>query len=162
MIAVAPLTLTLSDGQLNQIVATATGGSGDYEYSFNSESFTSSSNYVYYKSDVYTVTVRDKNGCTATASRQFDYVDVCIPNYFTPNGDGNQDTWGPGCSINYTDLVYTIFDRYGREIAKYRFGQKWDGTYKGAALPTGDYWYVVKLNNPKDDREFVGHFTLYR
>ncbi|KVV13503.1 T9SS type B sorting domain-containing protein [Flavobacterium sp. TAB 87] len=162
VIAVAPLTLTLSDGQLNQIVATATGGSGEYEYSFNSESFTSSSNYVYYKSDVYTVTVRDKNGCTATASRQFDYVDVCIPNYFTPNGDGNQDTWGPGCSINYTDLVYTIFDRYGREIAKYRFGQKWDGTYKGAALPTGDYWYVVKLNNPKDDREFVGHFTLYR
>ncbi|WP_432222644.1 T9SS type B sorting domain-containing protein [Flavobacterium sp. TMP13] len=162
ILTVDPLTLTLSDGQLNQIVATATGGSGEYEYSFNYEAYTTNNKYVYYKTDVYTVTVRDKNGCTATASRQFNYVDVCIPNYFTPNGDGNQDTWGPGCSINYTDLVYTIFDRYGREIAKYRFGQKWDGTYKGAALPTGDYWYVVKLNNPKDDREFVGHFTLYR
>jgi hypothetical protein len=29
-------------------------------------------------------------------------------------------------------------------------------------LPTGDYWYVVNLNDPKDNRDFVGHITLYR
>ena len=43
-----------------------------------------------------------------------------------------------------------------------RLGEKWDGKYNGTELPTGDYWYVVKLNDPRDDREFVGHFTLYR
>ena len=34
--------------------------------------------------------------------------------------------------------------------------------YDGRELPTGDYWYVVKLNGERDQREFVGHFTLYR
>ncbi|HAB26814.1 MAG TPA: gliding motility protein, partial [Xanthomarina gelatinilytica] len=43
-----------------------------------------------------------------------------------------------------------------------RVGQTWDGTYQGKELPTGDYWYVVRLNDPNDNRDFVGHFTLYR
>jgi gliding motility-associated-like protein len=38
----------------------------------------------------------------------------------------------------------------------------WDGIYQGHNLPTGDYWYVIKLKGENDDREFVGHFTLYR
>ena len=33
---------------------------------------------------------------------------------------------------------------------------------KNTELPTGDYWYVIKLRGENDDREFVGHFTLYR
>ncbi|MBK0369662.1 T9SS type B sorting domain-containing protein [Flavobacterium agrisoli] len=159
---VDPLALTLADGDMNEIVATATGGGGDYEYSFNGEPFTSNNKFIIYKSDNYTVIVRDKNGCTATVTQYFEYIDVCIPNYFTPNGDGNQDTWAPGCTNIYPDLTFVIFDRYGREVGKYRLGQGWDGKYKGAELPTGDYWYVLKLNNKKDDREFVGHFTLYR
>ncbi|WP_394774563.1 T9SS type B sorting domain-containing protein [Flavobacterium sp.] len=69
---------------------------------------------------------------------------------------------GPGCSVNYKQLTFTIFDRYGRIIGNYKFGQKWDGKYNGAELSTGDYWYVFKLNDNKDNREFVGHFTLYR
>jgi hypothetical protein len=54
-------------------------------------------------------------------------------------------------------LLY--FDRYGRLIAKYRIGQ--NGT-----VSTRNYLrrllVYLKLNNNKDDREFVGHFTLYR
>ncbi|MFV8333189.1 T9SS type B sorting domain-containing protein [Flavobacterium sp. GSP14] len=159
---VDPLVLVIADGDLNQIKATATGGSGIYEYSFNGEDFTSQSTYAYYQSANYSVIVRDKNGCTANAKRDFTYIDICIPNYFTPNGDGNLDDWAPGCTNNYPDLSFSIFDRYGRLIAKYRIGQKWNGKYKGEELPSGDYWYTLKLNNNKDDREFVGHFTLYR
>ncbi|MFV8351881.1 T9SS type B sorting domain-containing protein [Flavobacterium sp. XS2P14] len=159
---VDPLVIVIADGDLNQIKATATGGSGIYEYSFNGEDFTSQSTYAYYQSANYSVIVRDKNGCTANAKRDFTYIDICIPNYFTPNGDGNLDDWAPGCTNNYPDLSFSIFDRYGRLIAKYRIGQKWNGKYKGEELPSGDYWYTLKLNNNKDDREFVGHFTLYR
>ncbi|NRS87943.1 gliding motility-associated-like protein [Flavobacterium sp. 7E] len=162
IIQVDPLGLAIDDGDLNQIKATAIGGAGDYEYSFNGEAFTKESTYAFYKTGIYPVTVRDKNGCTVTVSREFTFIDVCIPNYFTPNGDGTLDTWGPGCSNNYPDLTFDIFDRYGRAIAKYRIGDKWDGKYKGEELPSGDYWYVIKLNNNKDNREFVGHFTLYR
>ena len=41
-------------------------------------------------------------------------------------------------------------------------GNGWDGFYQQTELPTGDYWYIIKLNGENDDREFVGHFTLYR
>ncbi|MEA9413626.1 T9SS type B sorting domain-containing protein [Flavobacterium sp. PL02] len=159
---VQPLTLTLTDGGLNEIVATATGGGGEYQYTLDGEPYGSVNKFIIYKTGTYTVVVTDKNGCTATATRYVPYIDVCIPNHFTPNGDGINDTWAPGCTVNYKDLTFDIFDRYGRIICKYRLGQKWDGKYNGAELPSGDYWYVLKLNDNKDDREFVGHFTLYR
>ena len=108
------------------------------------------------------VTVTDSYGCYATATKYFEYIDVCIPNYFTPNNDFNQDVWEPGCVTQYKDMTFDIFDRYGRMIATLKIGGYWDGTYNGVALPTGDYWYVVRLNDKKDNREFVGHFTLYR
>ncbi|MCI9844514.1 T9SS type B sorting domain-containing protein, partial [Flavobacterium pectinovorum] len=162
--AIAPLTLALSAGQpeMNIISVTASGGSPAYEYSFNGEDFTPSNKYKIYKTADYKVIVRDQNGCTFELIVPMIYFDVCIPDIFTPNGDGQFDEWGPGCTNIYNNLEFSIFDRYGRAIAKYRYGQTWDGKYNGEELPTGDYWYVLKLNDKKDDREFVGHFTLYR
>lgn len=163
-----PLALALSDGNLNEIVATATGGSGiydydvKYEFSSNSEPYGSTNTFIYYESGEYTVTVTDSFGCSVSATRYFEFIDVCITNYFTPNGDGVLDGWGPGCTTNYDDLTFDIFDRYGRKVATLGAGEKWDGKYHGKELPTGDYWYVVKLNDKKDDRSFVGNFTLYR
>ena len=157
-----PLALVLEDGALNEIIAIASGGSPPYEYTLNGEDYGNESSFLIYESGDYTVTVTDAYGCVASATKYFEYVDVCIPNYFTPNGDGLLDGWGPGCTEQYRDLTFDIFDRYGRKIATLRVGQKWDGKYKGRELPTGDYWYVVKLNDSRDNREFVGHFTLYR
>ncbi|MBF4487922.1 T9SS type B sorting domain-containing protein [Flavobacterium sp. CSZ] len=158
-----PLTLIKTPGQeeMNILSVTAAGGAPGYEYSFNGEPFTSSNKYKYYKTADYVVIVRDRNGCTATITLPGIYTDVCLDNYFTPGGATNT-TWGPGCTNIYNNLEFSIFDRYGRVIAKYHYGQKWDGRYNGAELPSGDYWYVLKLNDAKDDREFVGHFTLYR
>ncbi|MFQ6602910.1 T9SS type B sorting domain-containing protein [Flavobacterium sp. C3NV] len=158
-----PLTLVETPGQqeMNIISVTAGGGAPGYEYSFNGEPFTSSNKYKIYKTGDYVVIVRDKNGCTVTITVPKIFIDVCLDNYFTPAGATNT-TWGPGCTNIYNNLEFSIFDRYGRVIAKYHYGQKWDGRYNGADLPSGDYWYVLKLNDAKDDREFVGHFTLYR
>jgi len=153
-----PIALALDDGGLNEIVAVTTGGSGVYRYTLNGEDYGSTNTFLIYRSGDYTVTVTDSYGCTASATGYFEYIDVCIPNYFTPVNEG----WGPGCTSQYTNLTVDIFDRYGRKIATLRVGDKWDGSYDGKELPTGDYWYVVKLNDPKDDRDFVGHFTLYR
>jgi gliding motility-associated-like protein len=157
-----PLTLTLAEGELNQIVATTSGGAEPYEYTMNGESYGNTNTFLIYETGTYTVTVTDANGCTATASIYMEYVDVCITNYFTPNGDLVQDEWGPGCTDQYPNLTFDIFDRYGRVVASLHAGEKWDGKYKGIELPTGDYWYVVKLNDSNDNRDFVGHFTLYR
>jgi len=157
-----PLVLTLQEGVINQIVAITTGGSTPYEYSLNGESQGSNNTFIIYETGTYTVTVTDANGCVAIATIEMTYIDVCIPNYFTPNGDGVLDGWGPGCTAQYPNLTFDIFDRYGRVIATLNQGDKWDGKYNGNELPTGDYWYVVKLNDRNDNRHFVGHFTLYR
>ncbi|MDO7171137.1 T9SS type B sorting domain-containing protein [Mariniflexile sp. AS56] len=156
------LALVLENGDLNEIVAVTTGGSGDYEYTLNGESYGTTNRFLIYESGDYTVTVTDSFGCFASATGYFEFVDLCIPNYFTPNSDGVLDTWGPGCASQYRDMTFNIFDRYGRKVATLGVNDKWDGKYHGIELPTGDYWYVVKLNDKKYDREFVGHFTLYR
>ncbi len=93
-----PLAIAIDNGELNQIVTATSGGSGDYEYSLNGESYGSTNTFIIYKSGDYTVTVTDKYGCFASATIYFEFIDLCIPNYFTPNSDGVIDTWGPGCA----------------------------------------------------------------
>lgn len=159
---IAPLELSLKSGGINEIIAFPTGGVGNYTFTFEGEYYDGIPSYIYYTTQDFLVTVQDANGCTASVSQKFNYIDICTPNYFTPNGDGINDTWAPGCSTNYTNLVFSIYDRYGQELGTYRYGQSWDGSHQGVPLSSGDYWYLLKLNNSKDDREFVGHFTLYR
>ena len=156
------LTLTLTEGELNEFIANASGGSGDYQFTMNDEDYGDVYTYIITESGMYVVTVTDSAGCIATAQIELEFVDICIPNWFTPNGDGTADTWAPGCTENYPNLTFDIFDRYGRKVATYHVGEVWDGRYNGAELPTGDYWFVVKTNDSNYDKEFVGHFTLYR
>ncbi|WP_165579376.1 T9SS type B sorting domain-containing protein [Flavobacterium sp. ABG] len=160
----SPLTLTLTDDGQNEIVATASGGKPGYQYSINDGPGSQTNKFAVYESGTYTVNTTDENGCTASVSKYFEYtkIDLCIPNYFTPNGDGQNDEWGPECELNYKNLTFTIFDRYGRPLANCSYNKRWDGKYKGKELPTGDYWYTLNLNEPKHDSDFIGHFTLYR
>ena len=158
---VDPLTLVLAQGGLNEIVATSTGGSGGNTYTFNGISNGSDNTYIYGVTATYTVVVTDSSGCTATAAGPFVFIPIEIPNVFTPNEDGNNDGWAPQNTSNYKNLVVYIYDRYGRKVAELKEGQTWNGKYNNNELPTGDYWYVLKVNE-NDDREYVGHFTLYR
>ncbi|WP_281227242.1 T9SS type B sorting domain-containing protein [Flavobacterium aquiphilum] len=159
---VDPLTISLSLGGLNEIVATVTGGSGVYQFTVNGESIGSNNKYIYFKSGDYTVTVTDSYGCTRSETKYFEFIDITIPPIFTPNGDGNNDNWKPTNTENYPDIKFIIYDRYGRQVGVFGAGQSWDGKYNGTELPMGDYWYILKLRHAQDDREFVGHFTLYR
>ena len=156
-----PVDLNLIEGDLNEIVANGSGGNGEYVYTFNGVDYGSTNTFTITESGTFEVTVTDSNGCVAVAIIAQDFIDLCIPNYFTPNGDGVNDGWTIGCAPNYPDLVFDIYDRYGRKIATLRAGEKWYGTYKNKELPTGDYWYVVRVDT-NNSRDFVGHFTLYR
>jgi gliding motility-associated-like protein len=92
-----------------------------------------------------------------------EFIDIEIPNFFTPDGDGQNDLWIPRNIAQFPNLFLNVYDRYGRIV--YRLADSpdgWDGFYQENTLPTGDYWYVIKLNGEDDIREFVGHFTLYR
>ena len=106
--------------------------------------------------------VEDAKGCGHSVFIYKEFEDVVIPNFFSPNGDGQYDTWAPMNLASYPHAETRIYDRYGRHIATLNNRQEWDGTYGGEALPTGDYWYILQLNEPDDNRTFKGHFTLYR
>ena len=157
-----PVTLLLNEGNINEIIAVASGGTGDYTFTFDGEDYGTETSFIIGQSGVFVVTVTDANGCDAIAQIELEFVEICIPNYFSPNGDGTTDTWAPGCATGYPNLEFDIFDRYGRKVATYRAGEYWDGRYNGTELPTGDYWYVVRPNGTSVDKKFVGHFTLYR
>ena len=158
----APVELSLEEGELNEIVATAIGGTEDYVFTMNGVDFGDENVFTITESGTFEVTVTDSNGCMDIAIIRQDFIDICIPNYFTPNGDGANDGWTIGCAPNYPNLMFSIYDRYGRKIATLPAGEKWDGTYNGSPLPTGDYWYVVETDVEGNIRDFVGHFTLYR
>jgi gliding motility-associated-like protein/uncharacterized repeat protein (TIGR01451 family) len=158
-----PLTISLDLGGLNEIVITVKGGSGFYNsITINNEIIKFTNKYIYYRSGDYTVFVTDSNGCTATVTKYFEFIDIIIPNIFTPNGSGINDGWKPLRQDNYPEIIIRIYDRYGREVGVLNSEESWDGKYKGVDLPTGDYWYALKLRNTKDDREFMGNVTLYR
>lgn len=157
-----PLALELVEGDLNEIIAQVTGGTGDYQFTMNGVNFGDTSSFIITQTGNFTVEVTDSSGCSVSATIFKEFIDICIPNYFTPNGDGVNDVWAPGCAQNFPNLEFDIFDRYGRKVGTYRVGQFWDGRYNNKELPTGDYWYVVRLNSSTDNRDFVGHFTLYR
>lgn len=154
--------LTLMETGLNQFTATTAGGAGGYQYYLNGESMGSTNVYLINHTGTYEVVVVDANGCQDIKTINMEFIDIQIPNYFTPNDDGTHDTWTPLFTDNFPNIQTYVFDRYGRKIITLLQGQSWDGKYNGNLLPSGDYWYVVKLNGETDEREFVGNFTLYR
>ncbi len=159
---IIPLELVLVEGELNDIIANAYGGIGEYTFTLNGVNFGEENILTITESGTFEVTVTDSNGCYAIAMITKDFIDICIPNYFTPNGDGVNDGWTIGCAPNYPNLKFSIYDRYGRKLITLRAGEKWYGTYNNTELPSGDYWYVVETDINNNNRDFVGHFTLYR
>ncbi|MDI9311729.1 MAG: T9SS type B sorting domain-containing protein [Limnohabitans sp.] len=132
-------------------------GYGDYEYSIDNINFQSSSSFENLSNGVYTIYVRDKNGC-GLVNKEF-YV-LMYPKFFTPNNDGYNDYWNVKFSKYEPNLKVTIFDRYGKLITQfYGNDQGWDGKLNGESLPATDYWFVV---DRKDGKQFKGHFALKR
>lgn len=158
-----PLTLLLEQNNINEITAIAEGGVPNYTFYFNDINNGTNNTYQINTSGTYVVRVVDQNGCEAIGSIEMEFVDIEIPGFFTPDGDGFNDFWLPNNTEGWPEIVIKIYDRYGRIIADDVVNRKgWDGLYKKNELPTGDYWYVIKLHGENDDRELVGHFTLYR
>ncbi|SNY94994.1 T9SS type B sorting domain-containing protein [Flagellimonas pacifica] len=158
-----PLTLVLENSNINEITAIATGGLEDYTFYFGDVDNGTDNTFIINRTDTYPVTVIDQNGCEVTMEIFMEFIDIEIPTFFTPDGDGMNDTWLPDNLEAFPNVLMIIFDRYGRELYRMKYGDSgWDGLYNNSELPTGDYWYITKLQGETDDREFIGHFTLYR
>ena len=141
----------------NNSITVLVSGTGDYVYSLDNEIFQTSNTFTDLEPGIYTVYVKDANGCGTVEDV---IVLLNYPKYFTPNGDGYNETWQVQFSNYEPDLQVDIFDRFGKFIIRLKGGEAgWDGTYNGQELPSTDYWFVVKR---QEGEIYRGHFSLKR
>ncbi|MDD2985128.1 PKD-like domain-containing protein, partial [Flavobacterium sp.] len=142
-------------------VTTPNQNNGNYLYSIDYGPFQTSNVFTNVSSGWHYITVQDTNGCLDTTIQAF-IIDY--PKFFTPNGDGQNDTWNIFSlrDVNPNAKIY-IFDRYGKFIKQISpLGVGWDGTFNGEALPSTDYWFSVEYEEQGDAKVFRAHFSLKR
>lgn len=117
---------------------------------------------------LHTIFVRSIGNCGATLESA-PFLIVNYPTYFSPNGDGSNDTWFPLGLADpnlTTNVVAEIYDRHGKLVHYLDpLGTGWDGTYNGESLPESDYWFVIEYIDAIDNNrsiQFKGHFSLIR
>ena len=129
----------------NSITVNAIGGTPAYQYSLDNVNWQDSNVFTGLTRGDYTVYVKDSYDCNPIE------VNVVLPNIInviTPNGDGINDAIDYSALASKTNLVLTIFDRYGTKIhqADKSNNYTWNGTVAGKKIPTGTYWYSVTWN----------------
>lgn len=111
----------------------------------------------------YELLVTDSNGCTAVHTFNVrPYCDnILIPNIFSPNGDGINDTWNILGLEGETDAHIRIFSRSGQLIIDtWNVSPAWDGTVNGSPAPEGAYYYIIE--RPQEKQQLKGSLTLIR
>lgn len=133
-------------------------GIGNYEFSLDGVNYQDNPLFKGILPGIYKASVRDKNGCGTTLSSIFYVLDY--PRFFTPNGDGYNDTWKVKNLDQMPDYSISIFDRYGKLLKQMNTKNiGWDGTFIGRELPADDYWFTLIF---QDGKEVKGHFSLKR
>jgi|694.fasta_scaffold00566_9 gliding motility-associated-like protein len=143
----------------NNSVTIQASGIGNYEYSLDGLSYQTSPVFTNVIPNIYTVYVRDINGC-GISERIISVLGV--PPFFTPNGDGFNDTWNlkGARQVDYPNAKIFIYDRMGKLVAEFNpFRSGWNGQYNNINLPSTDYWYLLDLGN---GRVAKGHLGLKR
>ena len=72
-----------------------------------------------------------------------------VSNAFSPNGDGINDTWKIDGIENYPNSEIKVLDRFGNPVLNHVTNGifEWDGKSNSRNLPTGSYWYDIKVSD---------------
>lgn len=153
-------TVSMAFSSTNSITVNATGVGGNYEYSLDGGPFQDSPTFDNVASGTHMVTVRDKNGCGTVTG---EILVINYPKFFTPNGDGHNETWNINDLDSQLNAVIYIYDRYGKLLSQiYPSKNGWDGFYNGRPMPSSDYWFTVTYEENNQTKEFKSHFSLKR
>ena len=157
--AISQQDIAVDDGEeLNTItINTENLGEGDYEYALDNGSFQDEPIFYDVAPGTRLVTVNDKNGCGLSS---IEVSVIGFPKFFTPNGDGYNDTWQVLGILSQPMSNIYVYDKFGKLLSEIDpQGEGWNGVYNGKQLPSSDYWYMVQL---EDGRVYRGHFSLIR
>ena len=119
---------------------------------------------------LYWVRVTDQNGCSGADSilvRDLCPTRYYIPNVFSPNDDGINDYF----SVFGSDMLgmkLSVYDRWGNLLFESsELDARWDGYYRGKAMPPGVYVWVAQIEGYRANGSFFtatekGSVTLFR
>lgn len=158
---------TIITGDQVQLLATGSAGS----YLWSPSTGISATNILQpfaspVLSTTYTFKVTTSQGCTASDDVLVTVVPYCVKpmEAFTPNGDGINDLWLVTTGNCLKSAKVAVFNRYGSKVFESQdYKNNWDGTYKGAPLPDGTYYYIItyQLINGKTVYQ-KGNVTILR
>lgn len=146
--------------QNNIKIIVNTVGNGSYVYQLDNGEIQSTNVFQNFAPGIHEITVYDLNGCDSVKLEAvvFDY-----DKYFTPNGDGYNDTWHIRGIEGQPEAKVYIYDRYGKLLKQLiSGGAGWDGKYNSHDLPSTDYWFTVFYKENGENKEFKSHFSLKR
>ena len=151
-------------------------GAATWNWSFgdinNSSSNLANPQFVYPDTGCYSVvlTVTSADGCQSTVTNPVcidpDFA-IFIPNTFTPNGDGQNETFYPvALGIDLSTYEMWIFDRWGNMIFYTDNAAKgWDGRANGGSdiSQIDTYVYKIRCRDMLEVRHvYLGHVNLIR
>jgi len=160
--ATATYTITQDFQDTATITVNVTNGNGVYQYQLDDGPFQDSNEFHDVVSGDHIITIIDIYGNCGVFT--LPVIVLKYPKFFTPNGDGINDTWNIASLANQSDAVINIFDRFGKFIIQIApSGNGWDGTYNDSQLPSTDYWFVITYKGRNnEDKEFKANFSLKR
>ena len=114
---------------------------------------------------VYTLNITDDKGCEASGSVKVTVAGgtskISVPNAFSPNGDGINDTWVIPNLSAYPGVTVDVYNRYGQLVFHSENNNKnWDGTYNGKPLPMATYYYIIDPKN--NEKKIAGSVTIFK
>ena len=100
-------------------------------------------------SRIYQLEVRSPMGCTLTKTVAVEVItDIRIPNVFSPNSDGRNDTWIIRGLELYPDCTVQVYNRWGQIVFYSKgYNKPWDGKYKNNPIAVSSMIYMIDLKN---------------
>ncbi|MPM24283.1 hypothetical protein SDC9_70764 [bioreactor metagenome] len=135
------------------------GGTAPFTYSWNNGGFSATADNL--ASGEYSVTITDTQGCEETKNYTVSFVnEAClnIPDAFSPNQDGVNDTWQIEGIENFDNIKIQIFNRWGQLVFEFEGtgvaysdpAVQWDGTSNNSDLTTNSFIYILDLKNGQE------------
>ena len=118
-----------------------------------------------------TLTAFAQDGCSDSITIVVcvkDEVLFYVPNSFTPDGNGVNDSFIPVLTAGYDrtgGYEFKIYDRWGELIfVTDQILQGWDGTYNGEKVQFGAYTWIIRFKDSQTNEvyESTGHVNLIR
>ncbi len=107
---------------------------------------------------------RDTLNITVVDPELLDCENFPMPNAFTPNSDGLNETFFISNPYTYDELIhFEIFERNGGQVfATNNSFEGWDGNFRGRPMPPGNYLYMIKFKCGDNNLQKTGTFMLIR